>query len=523
MPSDSFKIPEKNGEFLLSHPKNLVPYLLRKNKEKIKAYNFTIEEENVQDFRKKIREKVINLSLNFTSGLGIKNDFYRDTDTIVQTGHQPDFYHPGILIKNLLLNKIKSTEKVNAINLIVDSDIFGEMGVNIPAYIDGITKNKEILLSNPYHTPYEFILAPTRDLFDLFTKKIGMHLSHPQFKSLYINFSRFVKNVTNGFNPDKYFETISDFMTFIRRIYEDEVGSCYLEVPVSYICNTDEFLTFFISIAKRSEKFADIYNNKLGKYRMEHKFRYPVNPFPNLKVDGKKIELPFWHYCQENEYAVIKRKRVFSEVGNKGVKIYFEDGKEINFSEKNIGIDIIRKSGIKIRPKAITLTLFNRIFVSDVFIHGVGGAKYDRITDEIIRDFYGVEPPEFITTSLTLYPAFNLSKGDGQDEIRVLEKRLREMRYNPERYIKDIHEEKNTLKEKETLISLLNKDNADKKEIAIRLKTINEKIYQKIKSEAKDVEDKIELLKKQQGEVKLMQIRDYPYFLFSPEEFTKFL
>src|SRR3989338_3424278 len=52
----------------------------------------------------------------------INSQLYNNSDTIVQTGHQPLFYHPGIIIKNLILNKIGMMEGINAINLIVDTD-----------------------------------------------------------------------------------------------------------------------------------------------------------------------------------------------------------------------------------------------------------------------------------------------------------------------------------------------------------------------------------------------------------------
>ena len=43
-----------------------------------------------------------------------------------------------------------------------------------------------------------------------------------------------------------------------------------------------------------------------------------------------------------------------------------------------------------------------RLFVGDVFIHGIGGAKYDRITDGLIRRYYQVEPSNMACVSATL-------------------------------------------------------------------------------------------------------------------------
>ena len=552
------KIPEKNGEFICIPSLNLIPQLIKSNKEKFKAYNFTIGDEDFHNLRDKIRKKVIQLSEEFTANLGIRSHLYNNADTIVQTGHQPIFYHPGIIIKNLILNKIGMMEGINAINLIVDTDNFEEIAVNIPDYRDCIKIDEEVLLSNQHPIPYEFSAPPLQEAFNLFIESIKNHLSHPQFKNLHDNFNRYINKMSDVQNN---FKTLSEFMTVIRRIYEDEIESKYLEIPLSYICNTDEFLLFFLSIAMESEKFTSIYNCHLERYRKEHKLRYPVNPFPDLKADGKKIELPFWYFHNN------KRDEIFVECNIEMVNIYFGRENEIRLKRTEIdkGIKILKKGNIKIRPKAIILTLFNRMFVSDAFIHGVGGAKYDRITDNIIRDFYNVEPPDFVTASLTLYPDIikgqdkqppqsPLTKGELkgvvpfikeelQENIKKLEKKLRDMRYNPERYSKD----NVLLREKENLVSLMEIASASprndicefchsdpesssreesrftKKEISIKLKEINERIYQKIKPAVEGVESEMKILKKKQEELEVIQRRDYPYFLFSSNDIIKII
>ena len=57
----------------------------------------------------------------------------------------------------------------------------------------------------------------------------------------------------------------------------------------------------------------------------------------------------------------------------------------------------------------------------------------------------------------------------------------------------------------------------------MKLKEINERIYQKIESTAEDIQEEIKILKRQQTELNIIQRRDYPYFLFSLEEIMKIL
>ena len=58
--------------------------------------------------------------------------------------------------------------------------------------------------------------------------------------------------------------------------------------------------------------------------------------------------------------------------------------------------------GIEIRPRALITTMYARLFLSDLFIHGIGGAKYDELTDAIIRRFFGIEPPAYMTVTGTV-------------------------------------------------------------------------------------------------------------------------
>ena len=46
--------------------------------------------------------------------------------------------------------------------------------------------------------------------------------------------------------------------------------------------------------------------------------------------------------------------------------------------------------------------MFARMLVGDVFLHGIGGGKYDELTDVLIQRFYSVQPPRYLVLSATL-------------------------------------------------------------------------------------------------------------------------
>jgi hypothetical protein len=72
--------------------------------------------------------------------------------------------------------------------------------------------------------------------------------------------------------------------------------------------------------------------------------------------------------------------------------------------------------------------------LADLFIHGIGGGKYDELTDELLRAFYGVEPPAFLVLSATLLLPFPENRAPAAD-CHGLRRQLRDVHWNPQRYV----------------------------------------------------------------------------------------
>jgi hypothetical protein len=69
-----------------------------------------------------------------------------------------------------------------------------------------------------------------------------------------------------------------------------------------------------------------------------------------------------------------------------------------------------------------------------LFLHGIGGAKYDQLTDLILHRFYGIQPPAFLTLTATV-KLFQDQTSRLQEEIREAKRLLREYRFHPERHV----------------------------------------------------------------------------------------
>jgi hypothetical protein len=68
-----------------------------------------------------------------------------------------------------------------------------------------------------------------------------------------------------------------------------------------------------------------------------------------------------------------------------------------------------------------------------MFLHGIGGAKYDQVTDDLARQFFGVELPQFATVSATLRLPIAHEDTNSAREIQ-LRQQAREILYHPEHF-----------------------------------------------------------------------------------------
>jgi hypothetical protein len=91
---------------------------------------------------------------------------------------------------------------------------------------------------------------------------------------------------------------------------------------------------------------------------------------------------------------------------------------------------------LRLRPRALLTTMFARLFLGDLFIHGIGGAAYDGLTDVLIRRFFGHDPPGFMVVTATAKLPIARHSFRAADLQRV-QQRLRDLTYHPEKHAAD--------------------------------------------------------------------------------------
>ena len=94
----------------------------------------------------------------------------------------------------------------------------------------------------------------------------------------------------------------------------------------------------------------------------------------------------------------------------------------------------IEDGSVQLRPRAVTTTLYSRLVSCDLFVHGIGGGKYDQLTDWIASQFWKVRLPDYCVVSATykLFP--NLPSIDAA-QIGIQKQQIRELEMNPDKFV----------------------------------------------------------------------------------------
>jgi hypothetical protein len=179
----------------------------------------------------------------------------------------------------------------------------------------------------------------------------------------------------------------------------------------------------------------------------------------------------------------------------------------------------LEAQGFKVRTRALTTTLFARLFLADLFIHGIGGAKYDELSDELIRRFYGYEPPSFLTLSATLWlPIEHQSAGKLVERRHQLVRQCRDLHWNPQRHLEEFHVRDPALQklsqEKQTWIVLQTDTPTQRCTRFDVLRRLTQDLRRAIEPEEKLAEAHLHTLDEQLAEAAILERRDYSFVLY---------
>ncbi len=482
-----FKIPIENHSRLLVPDFSEIPAVVDENEKAFASARVSVAGMTLADFRSRVRDRIGRL-------VGLKTGISR---RIMLTAHQPGLWHPGILHKYAVMNRFADDHFL--LNINVDSDVVSPVSCKVPYASNDrlrvadtvIVENDEDLITQALEKP------PKKDLDGIFVE-IEKKVATLPDNSVSESFGRFLEVHNAEYERS---DTFSHWLTNCRREYFPVPG--LYEIELSPLCNTEEFRLFASDIIENCEDFHRMYNSCLDEYRAEHRIRTSINPFPNLEHRTEtNIELPFW---------------LITSDGQRHPMCVNCKDKSILADHKEVLAQLSRDSGpsslenYDIRPKALLLTMFMRMFVGSIFVHGVGGGNYDQVTDAVIRKYYGCEPPTYIVATRTEFLPIGGDR-DIDERIKQAKDELRNMKFNPDEYL----DEKNPLAvEKKSILSKARNDTT--KDEYRRLKEIRQTLVEKIRGTIDEKEKEIELLEHEKSGLERVRRRDFPYFFYPLE------
>jgi hypothetical protein len=132
---------------------------------------------------------------------------------------------------------------------------------------------------------------------------------------------------------------------------------------------------------------------------------------PNLNASDDACEVPFWLDELHGGDGGARYRASVVRMGDRWALRATKDADDIFlFDAAADGWDAagtlllwLRRNELRLSPRALTLTMLLRLLVADQFVHGIGGGRYDQVTDELIARNLKLEPPRFAVTTATLY------------------------------------------------------------------------------------------------------------------------
>ncbi len=176
------------------------------------------------------------------------------------------------------------------------------------------------------------------------------------------------------------------------------------------------------------------------------------------------------------------------------------------------------KRSIRLRTRALTTTMFCRFLLGDLFLHGIGGAKYDELGDSIAERFFGVAPPEFLTLSQTLWLGlpFDPSIQNALDQVRH---RLRDADFNPDRLLSEPIpvEARRIIEAKHRAIAGPQETRKERKFRWRELRNLNESLQSYVDDRRDSLRDRLHVIQQGLKTKRVATSREYSMVLHSGE------
>lgn len=429
------RAPSTDGGLLASPPLDDASSLIAANVGRAAAWEHDFQGRPASWLRAEARRQAVAEAVAYLREIGVEPPAVdaEAAGPLIVTGHQPEMFHPGVWVKNFAAAGIAGRSGGLALNLVIDDDIPKSASIRVPTVDGGRLVVRRVEFDRwSGEAPYEDLPVRDEDYFAAFDDRarrtLGDLVADPIIDAYWPEVARFREGG----------HALGYRLAAARRRLEGAWGVANLEVPFSRLCQTEAFAWFACHLLAHLGRFQDVYNRALGEYRAIHGIRSKNHPVSALKTDGGWREAPFWVWR-----ASSPRRRPLMVRQDARTMLLRIDGEPDPLLELPLAPDReaccaverllgLPAMGVRLRTRALTTTMFGRYLLGDLFIHGIGGAKYDELGDAIAGRFFRAEPPDFLTLSLTAW--LGLPEASASPEaLAGIDRRIRDLEFNPDR------------------------------------------------------------------------------------------
>ena len=367
----------------------------------------------LSDWRRRTREAIVG----------------SDDALVIVLGHQPDFIHPGVWAKHIVAARAAEAVDGIALDLIVDSDSVKRSHLAIPSLKgERVTVEPVRFADVAPGFAYEQIERQTPERIARFARSTRDAMGSAYTGS---QMPRFLDALASRVDARDWV----DQYVGARQAIEAGFGIAIQERRISELwCSP-----LVLDMLQHACEFATAYNRALASYRVANGIRGTHRPMPDLVRDDVRCELPLWAHDPQG----VRRRLFVAEEGSSlrllagQREIGVLDGRCLHSCE-DLEAAFAELGGWQLRPRALALTIWARLLLADLFVHGIGGAKYDRISDAIMADYYGLTPPRMACVSATLH--MDIPPGTAMAEtVRRCRHAVRDVQWNPQRHVSAGH------------------------------------------------------------------------------------
>ncbi|MEX2170559.1 MAG: hypothetical protein WD851_14685 [Pirellulales bacterium] len=433
-----FRAPREDNQALVVPRCGAVGQLLAANRERIAIHDYNVQGRSIVELAQSARRAVVERAVQFTADYRDVPVAWRDpqfirTQPLFIAGHQPELVHPGVWFKNFVLGGLAHQHNGVALQLVIDTDLCRAAAIRVPT---GSIKTPRMevvsydaqLAEQPYEERRVDDLALAAGFPSRVENAIRPFIAQPLVAQLWPHVMESLGRHGN----------LGMALAQGRHWVEAQWGNQTVELPASQVCELTEFRWFASHVLAQLPRFRQAYNGALADYRQVHGVRNKAQPLPNLAAADDWLESPFWVWTSQRPV----RRSLW--VRRAGIRLQLTDRDQIEFElelaesgDAARAVDQltdIAARGIKLRSRALITTLFARLMLGDLFLHGIGGAKYDQVTDELARRFFGFAPPGYMTLSATLRLPIE-HESVNREHLHELSHELRELTFHPEKHL----------------------------------------------------------------------------------------